>query len=509
MPYTRKGSSVSLWQATTKLPTFPPLENDIETEVCVIGGGIAGLTTAYLLSEEGKKVLLIEAKTIGAGETGRTTAHFFPPDEWYHTIENTFGIDHSILVAESFSKAVDLVESIIDKEHIECSFERLNGYLYSLSDKELNAIDKEFEAARRAGITVQKLEEVPGISFATGPCVKYFDQAQFHPLKYLNGLTQAFIENGGIIHCDTRALKIYGDNSMQVVSTNGGEVRTKAVVVATNTPFNDTVVMHTKQAAYMTYVIGLRVPKGSIPRVLMWDTGDPYYYLRLETPDFKTDYEILVVGGRDHRVGQDLHPEHRYEEIEQWVRERFPMVQSVEYQWSGEIMEPVDGLAFLGRNPMDDNNVFVITGDSGNGMTHCTIGAMIVNDLIMERSNPWTSIYNPQRTIIHGISDFVSEQTNTLTQYSDWLKGGEVAAINDIPLGQGAIVQIGVRKIAVFKDEQGKLHPLSPKCPHLGCIVHFNSAERSWDCPCHGSRFDTDGEVLHGPASTSLPIISL
>lgn len=503
------GASVSIWQATFSLPAFPALERETQADVCVIGAGIAGLITAYLLSEQGKKVILIDAFAIGAGETGRTTAHFFPPDEWYAHIENSFGVEHAALVAGSFAKAVDLTESIIKKEHIDCAFERLDGYLYSLSENGFKEIDKEFDAARRAGIAVEKLEQVPDMSFVTGPCVKYSNQAQFHPLKYLSGLAEAFVRNGGIIHCDTRALKIEGNNALQTVNTSGGRISAQSVVVATNTPFNDLVAMHTKQAAYRTYVIGLRIPKGSVPRLLMWDTGDPYYYVRVETQDSWAGHDILLVGGADHKVGQDPHPEHRYDEIEQWVRERFPMTQSLEYQWSGEIMEPSDGPAFLGRNPMDDNNVYVITGDSGNGMTHCTIGGMIVSDLIMGRDNPWTSIYNPARKVIHGISDFVSEQANTLAQYSDWVKGGEVASVEDIPVGEGAIVQDGARKLAVYRDDHGKLHAVAAVCTHLGCIVHFNSAERSWDCPCHGSRFDTNGEVLHGPAATPLTIRNL
>lgn len=500
---------VSVWQVTASLPIFPALDSDMQAEVCVIGAGIAGLTTAYLLSEQGKKVILIDAFAIGEGETGRTTAHFFPPDEWYAHIESSFGAEHAALVGSSFSKAIDLVESIIKKEHIDCAFERVDGYLYSLSEKGFKEIDKEFDAAHRAGIGVEKLEQVPEMSFATGPCIKYPNQAQFHPLKYLSGLAESFVRNGGIIYCDTRALKIEGNSASQTVHTNGGKITAQSVVVATNTPFNDLVVMHTKQAAYRTYVIGLRIPKGSVPRLLMWDTGDPYYYVRVETPDSWADHDILLVGGADHKVGQDAHPEHRYDEIEQWVRKRFPMAQSLEYQWSGEIMEPSDGPAFLGRNPMDDDNIYVITGDSGNGMTHCTIGAMIVSDLIMGRENPWTSIYNPARKVIHGIYDFVSEQANTLAQYSDWVKGGEVASMEDIPAGQGAIIQDGTRKLAVYRDDQGELHAVSAVCTHLGCIVHFNSAECSWDCPCHGSRFDTNGEVLHGPAATSLFITKL
>lgn len=503
------GTSASIWMATAAVPEFPSLAADLTTDVCVIGGGIAGLTTAYLLSCEGRQVVLIDALGIGAGETGRTTAHFFPPDEWYVDVENGFGTDQARLVADSFTKATDLVESLVQREHIDCGFERLDGYLYALPGNGFKELDKEYEAARRAGVEVELLERVPGLSFDTGPCVRYKHQAQFHPLKYLNGLANAFVRNGGKIYCGTRALDIDGDNNVQTVRTRGGNIEAKAVVVATNTPFNDRVVMHTKQAGYRTYVIGVRVPKGSVPHILLWDTGDPYYYVRLQSPDTAADHDILIVGGADHKVGQDTHPEHRYDEIEQWVREHFPMAQAVEYRWSGEVMEPSDGPAYLGRNPMDDRNVYIITGDSGNGMTHSTIGAMLVSDLIMGRDNPWESLYAPSRKVKHGLSDFLSEQANTLSRYGEWAKGGEVDSVNEIAPGDGAIVREGTRKLAVYRDEHGELHALSAKCTHLGCVVHWNSAERSWDCPCHGSRFDTTGEVMHGPAATSLEATTL
>lgn len=501
---TTNGTSTSVWMATAAVPVFPTLPNDIETEVCVIGAGIAGLTCAYLLSQEGKEVVLIDAMGIGAGETGRTTAHLSPPDEWYVNIEDAFGADTARLIADSFAQAINLVEAIVQRENIDCEFERLDGYLYVLPGNQFKTLDKEYEAALRAGVDVQVLDRVPGLSFDTGICVRYKNQAQFHPLKYLSGLTQAFIRNGGKIYGQTRALSIDGNSDIQTIRTTGGNIKAKSVVVATNTPFNDRVVMHTKQAAYRTYVIGVRVPKASVPRILLWDTGDPYYYVRLETPESAADYDILIVGGADHKVGQDTHPEHRYYEIEQWVREHFPMAQAVEYWWSGEVMEPSDGLAYLGRNPMDDRNVYVITGDSGNGMMHCTIGAMLVRDLILGRANPWQSIYDPSRKVKHGISDFISEQANTLSKYGEWAKEGEVDSVHEIAAGEGAVVRDGIRKFAVSRDEYGELHALSAKCTHLGCVVHWNSAEQSWDCPCHGSRFSTTGEVLHGPAAVAL-----
>ncbi len=494
---------------STTLPQFPILKEKVETGVCVIGGGIAGLTTAYLLSLEGKPVVLIDAAGIGEGETGRTTAHFFPPDDRYFKIEETFGADKARLVAESFQQATALVESIARKEQIDCEFERLNGYLFSLSRTGDTSLDKEFEAARRAGVEVCKKERVPGLSFDTGPCLEFHHQAQFHPLKYLNGLIKAFQRNGGIIYNHTRALEISRRNKTFHIITEHGAIGAQAVVVATNTPFNDRLVMHTKQAAYRTYVVGIRVPKGSVPHILLWDNGDPYYYVRLTAPDENIDYEILITGGADHKVGQDEHPEHRYEEIEKWVRQHFPMAGSVDFKWSGQIMEPADGVGYMGRNPMDYKDVYVITGDSGNGMTHCTAGAILITDLIMGRKNPWLDLYDPARTPLHGMSEFLKELGNTVAQYGDWVKGGDVDSPEQIPPGEGAILRKEEQKIAIYRDEEGGLHTLSAACTHLGCVVSWNAAETSWDCPCHGSRFSVDGQVLHGPAIKPLEVIRL
>ncbi|SCY58009.1 FAD-dependent oxidoreductase [Nitrosospira sp. Nsp13] len=500
--------SRSVWMTTASLE-FPILQETIETDVCVIGGGIAGLTTAYLLSREGKTVVLIDAMEIGKGETGRTTAHFFPPDDRYFEIEDAFGEEKARLVAESFEQATALVETIVKKEGIECEFERLSGYLFSLSPDGYANLDKEFEAARKAGVELNKRDRVPGLSFDSGPCLQFRNQAQFHPLKYLNGLIRAFERNGGIIYSRTRALEIKSRNKTFLVKTEHGAIGAHAVVVATNTPFNDRLVMHTKQAAYRTYVVGIRVPKGSVPRILLWDNGDPYYYVRLTTPDEKSNHEILIVGGADHKVGQDEHPEHRYAEIEKWVRKHFPMAGSVDFKWSGQIMEPADGVGYMGRNPMDFKNVYVITGDSGNGMTHCTAGAMLVTDLIMGRKNSWLDLYDPSRSAVHGISDFLKELGNTMAQYSDWVKGGDVDSPEQILPGEGAILRREEQKVAIYRDEGGKIHALSAACTHLGCVVSWNAAETSWDCPCHGSRFSVDGQILHGPAATPLEAVQL
>lgn len=501
-------STGSIWKATAEVKDYPPLAGGSRADVCVVGAGIAGLTTAYLLQKEGKSVVVLEAMAVGSGETGRTTAHFFPPDERYHIIERKFGIERAAMVADSYRQATTLVETIVREEGIDCNFTRLDGYLIPQVSKHIQSLEREYVSAQRLGVDVEMLERVPGLVFDTGRCLRFANNAQFHPLRYLDGLAQAFVADGGVIHCGSRAMGIDKMGEEQTVRTLNGHVHAAHVVVATHTPFNDKAVIHVKQAAYSTYVLGMRVPKGALPSMLMWDDGDPYYYVRLAAMDEGPD-DVLIVGGQDHKTGQDEVPQHRWNEIEMWVRNRFPEAGEVLYRWSGEVMEPADGIAFLGNNPMDSDNVYVITGDSGNGMTNCTAGAMLVRDKILGRVNPWEEIYSPSRKPIHGMGDLATEQVNVAEQYADWLRGGEVKSPEHIAPGEGALIRRGMTLYAVHRPAEGALQVCSAKCTHLGCAVHWNSAEKTWDCPCHGSRFSTSGEALHGPAVKPLAILSL
>ncbi|MFD2365790.1 FAD-dependent oxidoreductase [Pseudoduganella sp. GCM10020061] len=501
-------STGSIWKATAEVEQYPPLAGGARADVCVVGAGIAGLTTAYLLQKEGKSVIVLEAIGVGSGETGRTTAHFFPPDERYYILERKFGTPRAAMIADSYARATDLVESIVRAEGIDCNFMRVEGYLVPQVYKQIDPIEREYVSTQRLGVPVEMLERVPDMVFDTGRCLRFGGNAQFHPLRYLDGLARAFVARGGVIHCGSRAVGIDKSGAEQTVRTLDGHVHAANVVVATHTPFNEKVVMHTKQSAYSTYVIGLRVPKNAYKPFLLWDTGDPYYYVRLAAIDDDPD-DILIVGGQDHKTGQDEVPQHRWHEVEMWTRNRFPEAGEVVYRWSGEVMEPSDGVAFLGRNPLDSDNVYIITGDSGNGMTHCTAGAMLVTDKIMGRENPWEEIYEPSRKPVHGIGDFATEQANVAQQYTDWIKGGEAESPAHIAPGEGALIRRGMTLYAVHRPVEGALQVLSAKCTHLGCAVHWNSAEKSWDCPCHGSRFSTTGEPLHGPAVTPLAILSL
>jgi Rieske Fe-S protein len=264
---------------------------------------------------------------------------------------------------------------------------------------------------------------------------------------------------------------------------------------------NDWVAIHTKQAAYRTYVIGMRIAKGSVPKALYWDTLDPYHYVRLAR-DGKN--EFLIVGGEDHKTGQADDAAERFERLESWTRERFSSVSDVDFRWSGQVIEPVDSLAFIGRNP-GDKNIYVVTGASGNGMTYGAIAGILLADLVQGRKNEWESLYDPSRVSLKAASEFAKENLNVALQYGDFATPGDVEGVRDIAPGTGAIVRDGIKKLAVYRNTHGVLHKCSAVCPHLGCVVAWNTMEKTWDCPCHGSRFDPYGKVLNGPAVGGLP----
>jgi nitrite reductase/ring-hydroxylating ferredoxin subunit len=268
------------------------------------------------------------------------------------------------------------------------------------------------------------------------------------------------------------------------------------------------VAIHTKQAPYRSYVIGARVGRGSVPHVLLWDTPDPYHYVRVQRAQAGARFDYLIVGGEDHKTGQDDQGAAvRFGRLEAWTRRRFPQMAGVEFRWSGQVMEPVDGMAFIGRNPGDRANVLIATGDSGNGMTHGTIAGILLTDLIAGRDNEWATLYDPARLRVGAVGEFAHENLNVAAQYAAHVTGGEVSSVEDIVAGSGAVLRRGVRKVAVYRDDEGTLHERSAVCTHLGCVVRWNDLEKSWDCPCHGSRFDpTDGHVLNGPASSALAI---
>jgi glycine/D-amino acid oxidase-like deaminating enzyme/nitrite reductase/ring-hydroxylating ferredoxin subunit len=497
------GKTDSIWTATADIPFGVQLTEDAQTNVCIVGAGIAGMTTAYLLAKEGVSVVVLEDGVIASGETGRTTAHLsFALDDRYTELERLHGERGSRLASESHQAAVTQIETIVREENIDCDFSRLDGYLFLTPEEEQSELEEELEAAQRAGVPgVRFVDRAPVEGFNTGPALLFPNQGQFHPVKYLAGVAAAIERMGGRIHTRTHVKSIEGGEQPSVQTDSGRTIRANAVVVATNSPINDRVAIHTKQAPYRTYVIGALVPKGSIPTALYWDTADPYHYVRLQ-PHSET-HDCLIVGGEDHKTGQADDTDARFDRLEAWTRKVFPHDQVMEYRWSGQVLEPVDGLAFIGRNPGDDN-VYIATGDSGHGMTHGTIAGMLIRDLIHNRDNEWKEIYDPSRKSLKSLGEFTKENLNVAAQYVDYVTGGDVKSADDIPHGSGAVLRRGLQKVACYKDDTGMLHELSAICPHLGCVVDWNDTEKTWDCPCHGSRFNSLGKVVNGPANSDL-----
>ena len=402
----------SVWSATAAMPQCAPLRENVHVDVCVIGGGIAGLSTAYHLCQAGKSVAVLDDGPLASGMTGMTTGHLTSMlDDRYFELEKLHGEQAIRVAADSHSAAIERIDEIVRKERIDCDFMRLDGFLFLAEGDKPGTLDKELGASHRAGLKEVELLARAPFEWDSGPCLRFPRQGQFHPLKYLQGLANAIRRDGGRIFCHSHADSVEG-GVPGLVCVDKHVVTGDALVVATNVPINNRLAIHTKQAPYMTYVIGARVPQGSVPKVLAWDTGDPYHYIRLHD-------DLLIVGGEDHKSGQAHDSPQRYRKLEAWARARFPMMGELEYRWGGQVMEPLDYLAFIGRNPMDHENIYVATGDSGMGLTHGTIAGMLLCDLILGRKNPWEKLYSPSRVPVMAAGEFAKEDFNMAAQYAD------------------------------------------------------------------------------------------
>jgi len=499
-----EGGTTSLWMASARPAAFAPLREDLRADVCVIGAGIAGLSTAYRLALEGRSVVVLEERDLCGGQTARTTGHLCSAlDDRFDVLESMFGEEGARLAAQSHVAAVDAIQDACRSEDIDCDFARVDGYLVrGEDDADADVLERELAAARRAGLDVERVDAAPGAFAGFGPALRFREQARFHALRYLDGLARAVVGHGGRVYCDTRASEVDGSRDACVTTADGPCVRADAIVVATHVPFNDRLRMHTKQAAYRTYVLALRIADDAVPDALLWDTHDPYHYVRTHRA---MDTSWLIIGGEDHKSGQDDAPRRHFRALEAWTREHFPMAGPVGYCWSGHIVEPVDRLAFIGHNPGLADNVFIVTGDSGDGLTHGTLAGLLLADLIGGRASPWEALYAPDRKPLHALGDFFRENANFVPRYAELFTAGEHEALEDLVPGEAAVLRHRIGKIAAWRDMGGQLHLHSAVCPHLGCVVHWNPVEHSWDCPCHGSRFDAhDGSVLNGPANRGL-----
>lgn len=510
------GKHISYWTESASQKVLNPLRENLETEVVIVGGGLAGLSVAYCLSQSGKKVIVVEDGFIGSGETGRTTAHLVSAlDDRYYELETIFGEEKTKLIAESHQIAIDFVEDTVRKESIDCGFERVNGYLFLHPSDKTDSLQREFDAATRAGLKVALMDQAPGL-LTSEKCLCFSGQAQFHPLNYLTGLVKAIEAKGGKIFTGTHASKI---DHTGIESADGFTIKAKYIVVATNTPVNNLFTIFNKQYPYRTYVIGALVKKDTVPKALWWDTGDfnadpnvpPYHYVRVHP--YNEQFDLLISGGEDHPTGDtsktEIPEEDRYKLVENWTRKYFQIEDEIVYRWSGQVLEPMDGVAFIGRNPLDHDNVFIVTGDSGNGMTHCSFAGLLISDLIIGKDNKWENLYKPARfTFKKGLAVFKQIFNDFLSYFSQIPNFKGTQELLAVKKGEGKIVPIMEEEFGVYRNEEGKLHIVSAKCTHVKCTLVWNNDELSWDCPCHGSRFTYEGKVINGPANRDLPVYS-
>lgn len=492
----------SLWMDLEPVHA-PRLSGSTRTDVVVIGSGIAGLSIAFELVERGLSVIVIDRGKIARGMTARTTAHLSPIcDDGCTEIIKIRGEDTARLAWESQAAGVARIEEICDGLKIACNFRRLNAYLFPGPTTKQSELDDELRAAKKCGVSGEKVKGTPLEGLRDTGTLLYRDQAAFHPARYLRALAEIIVARGGKLYADTIVTGIEESDDAVTVRVQGGEtIHAATAVVATNSPINDRVALHSKMAPYRTYAMAFTIPKDALPDALYWDTMDPYHYVRQEIGPGSINY--LIAGGGDHKSGEADDAFARYDAIEAWVRRLIPTLGKETHRWSGQVLDTVDYSAFSGRNP-GSRNVYVHTGDSGQGMTHGAMAALLIPDLIITGKSKWSEIYEPSRKPLRAISNYARENMTAIKNFAEYVAPGEISSYDELARGKGAIVREGLRKVAAYRDQNGKLHKCSAMCTHLGCHVHWNSLERCWDCPCHGSQFDIDGTALNAPAVSGL-----
>jgi hypothetical protein len=490
----------SLWVAEAEPIAAAPLNEDASCDLLVVGTGIAGLSSAYEAARFGAKVIVIDRGDITRGMTARTTAHLVSEiDDRYFELIDAVGEDDARLYHESQVAAINRIEEICREEAIEADFARLPGYLIPAEPAHMGELQREYDACRKLGVAVEWSDEAPYPLRSGTKALKFPDQGRFHPLKYCTGLKLAIEKHGGRFFSHTAYVshEESGDG-VTVITEAGPKIRAGAALFATNSPVNDRVKVHTKQVPMRTYAMAGRVPVGSVEDSLIWDTLWPYHYVRLQPADEREDW--LIVGGEDHRSGTANDMEQRFARLEEWARKRFPTLGRIEHRWSGQVMEPDDCMPFSGRDGSD--RIYVHSGDSGTGMGNGVAGALNFIALYRNGKARFAELFDPARkpTSRYSLGEYVRGQGPVVANLAEYLGAGEVDSIDQIKPGEGAILRRGVAKHAVYRAEDGTVIERSAVCTHVGCIVHWNSFEKCWDCPCHGSQFQPDGTVLNGPA---------
>jgi glycine/D-amino acid oxidase-like deaminating enzyme/Rieske Fe-S protein len=504
----RDGNHKSLWQSSVDpyITNKTPPTNTI-FDVVIVGGGITGVSTALLLQKAGKNCLLLEAQNLCFGTTGGTTAHLNTLlDTPYTTIQKNFSKEIAGKVADATAAAISLIRSNIKEYNIDCGFEEATAYLIALDEKQEKELEDVVEASAEAGLSVKYADEIP-VPVPFVKAARFEGQAKFHPLRYVYGLARAFEEANGVILQGCRVTNLKHEEPLEIQTTLG-LFKAKDIIYATHTPPGINL-LHLRCAPYRSYAMAVTLTDDNYPKDLSYDMIDPYHYYRTQEVDGQS---YLIVGGKDHKTGEEENTEHCFTALEATIRKHYS-VKEVVYKWSSQYFEPTDGLPYIGHLPAHPDHVYVAAGYGGNGMTYSSVAALIFRSMLLNEEDPVidTDLFDPNRLKpIAGFTNFVTHNTGVVKNFlGKWFSSDKVTEMAELASGEGRIVKYENEKIGLYKDEKGALHAVSPVCAHMKCEVKWNSAELSWDCPCHGARYNIDGEVITGPADHSLEKVDI
>lgn len=491
--------TVSIWEATAQAGTsFPTLNGSKEADVVIIGGGISGLSTAMLLTEAGKKVILLEALQVGLGTTGNSTGNLYVTvDEHLSVIKKKWGADTMKAVVGSRTEALNLIEATIRKHDLDCNFYRTSfNYFAEGTDKEIDAFIKdETDALTECGVKVNTGTN-PGLSFNVTNSISVEGQAQFHPLKYIRSLAGKLKDKCEIYE---NSQVIDFDEDKGIVKTKDGSVKAAHVIMATHTP-KGVYMVQTVLGPYREHGVAAELLSGDMPQGIFWGMNKPKHSVRCFNDG---DKKYVMVIGDMYKTGQGEDTNEYIKKLEEYLRFRFS-IGAITHTWGGQQYRPADGLPYIGKH---GDAMYFLTGFATDGLVYGTLAAMIVSDMILGRKNKWEDTYKLNRfTPLKSFKEFFKENADNFVQYlKDTPWNTDVDTLKEIPAGEGRVIEKHGEKLAVYKDEHGVNHVCSAVCTHMKCIVNWNPAEKTWDCPCHGSRFKTNGQVIEGPAVIDLP----
>jgi glycine/D-amino acid oxidase-like deaminating enzyme/nitrite reductase/ring-hydroxylating ferredoxin subunit len=495
-----RSSTISLWESTESegTPNFSALNQPLQADVAIVGAGITGLTAALSLLNKGLRVVVLEAGTVGGGVTAQNSGHLTTMlDSDYTAVARHFGDDSARRVAQALTDAIEWIGEQDRQWRLASEFQVVPGYLFAESAEQRGDLQSEYQAMKRLGLSVSRHKAVP-LPFSVADGVVMERQARLHPLRYAMGLAHVLANHNLEIFEETRVTSVERESGQFWLQLeNGHRVTARTVVLATHTPIGLKPLLQAKIVPYRSYIIGVRV-RNHIPDALYWDVAEPYHYIRLAHDDAG---DLLMIGGEDHKTGEEPDTRIRLNRLERYAQRRFD-VRTIDYRWSAQLYDPIDGLPYIGELSRE-RGLYIATGFSGDGLTFGTIAGRLLADQILGAADPALSkLFSPGR--INALASggrLLTENTKIISHFiGDRLGAGNTPqSLEHIAPGEGCLMEVEGQKRAVYRAPDGQLSVLSPVCTHANCLVKWNTAENSWDCPCHGGRYTPTGEVLNGP----------